>query len=157
MTYYPNGIPTSPAAAQAASAAAAERYAAVRLTQAVKAGLISHDTFAALRPGQYAAAWRMVSQNLQAPSEAAGYSDPGYWLRMAGAGYNTAPNAPAQGPAPVAPAPHPAVHQVGPAAEAVPGTGAQPPVAQPPVAQAMHQAPPAFLGGAPDLSFLFRR
>jgi len=63
--------------------AADQRYAALRLQQAVKAGVIPASVLNA-HPNTYPALWRMVSEKVSAPANAAGYKDPGYWLRMGG-------------------------------------------------------------------------
>ncbi len=63
--------------------AADQRYAALRLQQAVKAGVIDASVLNA-HPNTYPALWRMVSEKISAPANAAGYKDPGYWLRMGG-------------------------------------------------------------------------
>ena len=63
--------------------AADQRYAALRLQQAVKAGVIDASVLNA-HPNTYPALWRMVSEKITAPAQAAGYKDPGYWLRMGG-------------------------------------------------------------------------
>lgn len=62
---------------------AEQRYAALRLQQAVAAGVIPASVLNA-HPNTYPALWRMVSQKITAPAAAAGYKDPGYWLRMGG-------------------------------------------------------------------------
>lgn len=103
-----------PASADASSAAtpaahpgtaAAESYAQKRLQQAINAGLIGGVTPGA---GGYAEAWRQFSSTLKEPAEAAGYRDPGYWLRLAGAQHTLSPQNPAAAPpAPAAPTPPP--------------------------------------------------
>lgn len=87
--YSPNGYgtyvhPAMPQGGGAQNQAAVEqRYAALRLHQAVKAGVIPASVLNA-HPNTYPALWRMVSQKVSAPANAQGYKDPGYWLRMGG-------------------------------------------------------------------------
>lgn len=76
---------------------AAERYAKLRLAQAVRRGVIAR--MPQLGPGGYAAQWRKVSQNVTEPALRAGYRDPGAWLRG-----TLSPGAIGPGPGPAGPA-----------------------------------------------------
>lgn len=85
MTFGGAPNPQNPAQIADMRQAAAERYAQIRLHQAVAAGLIPpHLIQGAPPPGGWAAMWRLVSQSVSQPAQEAGWADPGAWLRSAG-------------------------------------------------------------------------
>lgn len=63
-------------------ALSANEYAYQRLQQMVRAGLL--QGMPEPGPGGYASEWRQQSQHIGAPAAAAGYQDPGAFLRQGG-------------------------------------------------------------------------
>ena len=90
----------APMGGSAGSQIAEQRYAALRLQQAVAAGVVPASVLNA-HPNAYPALWRMVSKQVSAPAEQAGFADPSAWLRQAGGQIN--PSQPYGGNAPAIP------------------------------------------------------
>lgn len=97
MNTTPDGIVYHPMTPQPGSPQmqqiAEQRFAAMRIHQAVAAGLVPASVLNG-HPNTYPALWRMISQKVTPAANSAGFADPAQWLRQGGTQQMPQPGAP---------------------------------------------------------------